>query len=141
MNPVRSLARHLLAASYVVDGASALRSPGPRVERARAAGLTDPERLVRANAATRLAGGLALGTGHLPRLAALVLAASTVPTTWVRHTAATGPDRHAALLKDLGLLGGLLLVAVDTGGRESLPHAAGRLSRTAQRRAAKAVHA
>jgi uncharacterized membrane protein YphA (DoxX/SURF4 family) len=87
-------------------------------------------------------GGLALATGRLPRLSALVLAGSLVPTTVVGHpfwaesepTVRTGQRVHFA--KNLGLLGGLLLAVADTGGRESLPHAATRLSRRSRRRAA-----
>ncbi|MFN2521777.1 MAG: hypothetical protein ABR614_00470 [Mycobacteriales bacterium] len=37
------------------------------------------------------------------------------------------------------MLGGLLLAAADTGGRESIPHAAGRVTRRAKKRAAKAT--
>jgi hypothetical protein len=37
------------------------------------------------------------------------------------------------------MLGGLLLAAADTGGRESLPHAVGRVSRRTVRRAEKAA--
>ena len=144
MSPTRSLARPLLAAMFVADGASALRSPGPRVEKVRDAGLTQPDTLVRANATTMLVGGLALSTGRLPRLSALALAATLVPTTLVNHAFWSESDRPARsgqqlhFVKNLSMLGGLLLAAADTGGRESLPHAAGRLSRRAQRKAAKA---
>ena len=144
MSPIRSLARPLLASMFVVGGLDALRKPGGRVEAVRAAGLTSPEQLVRINAATHLVGGLALATGRVPRLAALALAGSLVPTTYVGHPfwAATDPaarqQQQIHFFKNLGLLGGLLLAAADTGGRESLPHAAGRVSR---RTAAKARRA
>lgn len=145
MSPIRSLARPLLAASYVADGASGLRSPGERVAAARAAGLTQPEKLVRVSAATQLLGGLALATGRLPRLSALALAAVTVPSTVVRHPfwSATSDraGQRALFLTDLSVVGGLLLAAADTGGRESLPHAAARVSRRARRRAARARRA
>lgn len=146
MSPVRALARPLLAGSYVLGGVSALKTPGPRVEKARAAGLTDPEKLVRANAATMVVGGLALATGRMPRLSSLVLVGSMVPTTWVGHPFWQETDRAAKqaqqvqFLKNLSMIGGLLMTAADTGGRESLPHAAGRISRRAHRKAAKAVH-
>lgn len=144
MSPIRSLARPLLALSYVVDGASGLASPAERVAAVRAAGLTEPEKLVRASAATQLLGGLALATGRLPRLSALSLAAVTVPSTYVRYPfwSADGDrsEQRTLFLKNLSLVGGLLLAAADTGGRESLPHAAARVSRRAKRKAAKAVH-
>jgi len=129
---------------FVTGGVDALRHPGPRVEAVRAAGLEQPEKLVRANGAAQIVAGLGLATGRLPRLSALVLGASLVPTTYVGHPfwAEKDADQKAAqrvhFTKNLGLLGGLLLATADTGGRESLPHAAGRLSRRAARKAAKA---
>ncbi len=141
MSPTSSLARPLLASMFVVGGLDALRKPGGRVDAVRAAGLSSPEQLVRANAATHLVGGLALATGRFPRLAALVLAGSLVPTTYVGHPFWAAPDPAAKqqqqlhFLKNLGLLGGLLLAAADTGGRESLPHAAGRVSRRTAKQA------
>ncbi|MCW2543157.1 MAG: hypothetical protein JWM40_709 [Frankiales bacterium] len=137
---MRRLARPLLAGMFIAGGADALRHPGPRVELARNAGLSSPEQLVRANAAADLVGGLMLATNRLPRLAALVLAGSLVPTTYVGHPFWTEKDRDVKkqqqvhFLKNLGLLGGLMLAVVDTGGRESLPHAAGRMSRRASRK-------
>jgi putative oxidoreductase len=145
VSPIRSLARPMLAGTYVFGGASALRSPGARVEAVRAAGLSEPEKLVRANAATMLVGGLALATGRLPRLSALALAATLVPTTYVGHPFWSEQDKAAKqgqqiqFLKNLSMLGGLLFAATDTGGRESLPHAAGRLSSRAAKKASKAA--
>jgi uncharacterized membrane protein YphA (DoxX/SURF4 family) len=106
----------------------------------RKAGLSDPERLVRANAALHVLGGLSLATGRLPRLSALALAGSLVPTTVVGHPFWAESDprvrtgQRVQFVKNLGLLGGLLLAVADTGGRESLPHAASRVSRRARRR-------
>lgn len=144
MSPIRSLARPLLAATYVVDGISGLKSPGERVEAVRAAGLSEPEKLVQASSATQLVGGLALATGRLPRLSALALAGAMVPSTYVRHPfwnadEGSKPEQRTLFLKNLSMLGGLLLAAADTGGRESLPHAAARVSRRTQKKAAKAA--
>lgn len=148
MSPTRRLARPLLASMFVTGGLDALRQPGPRVEMVRAAGLPTgsarPEDLVRANAAAQVAGGFLLATNRLPRLSALVLAASLVPTTYVGHPFWTEKDKERKrqqqthFVKNLGLLGGLLLAVADTGGRESIPHAAGRVSRKAAKKLAKA---
>lgn len=143
MSPVRRLARPLLAAGFVVGGAEALRNPGPHVALAESAGLSDAERLVRLNSATQLAGGVLLAANRLPRLTALVLAGTLLPTAAVRDAfwSETDPQAKArkkqGLLSDLGILGGLLVATADTGGRESVPHAAARLSRRARRKAAK----
>ncbi len=144
MSPTRTLARPLLASMFIVGGIDSLRRPGGRVEAVRNAGLSSPEQLVKANGTTHLVGGLALATGRLPRVAALALAGSLVPTTYVGHAFWSEQDSGAKVqqqihfFKNLGLLGGLLLAVADTGGRESLPHAASRVSRRAKLKAAKA---
>jgi putative oxidoreductase len=143
VSPTRRLARPLLAATFVAEGVDALRNPAPHVALAQGAGLTDADRLVRINAATKVGGGILLAANRLPRLAALALAASLVPTAAVRDAFWSESDptakqaKREGLLKDLGLLGGLLVATADTGGRESVPHAAARLSRRARRKAAK----
>lgn len=143
MSPTRRLARPLLASMFVAGGVDALRKPGGRVDMVRAAGLSEPEKLVQVNAAVQLVGGLTLATGRLPRLSALALAGSLVPTTYVGHPFWSESDKGAKsqqqiqFLKNLSMLGGLLLAAADTGGRESLPHAAGRISRRTKNKAAK----
>ncbi|MFP5218261.1 MAG: DoxX family protein [Actinomycetes bacterium] len=140
---IRRLARPLLAATFIAEGVDALRNPGPHVQQAESAGLKDAERLVQLNAATKVGGGALLALNKLPRLSALALAASLVPTTMVRNAFWSEDDPQAkaqkrnGLVTDLGLLGGLLVATADTGGRESVPHAAARLSRRARRKAAK----
>ncbi len=142
-SPVRALARPMLATMFVAGGVDALRAPGARVDAVRAAGLNEPEKLVRVNAATMVVGGLTLATGRLPRLSALALAGTLVPTTYIGHPfwsegdAAARKQQQTQFFKNLSMFGGLLLAAVDTGGRESLPHAAGRITRRAQRKTAK----
>jgi uncharacterized membrane protein YphA (DoxX/SURF4 family) len=153
MSPTRRLARTMLAGVFVSAGVNALRQPGPRAELVKQSGLPDklpsqvpeplrtPENIVRLNAAADLLGGLALLRSKTPRLASFGLMASLVPMTAVGHPFWTEKDKQARaqqqlhFMKNLGILGGLLLSATDTGGRESLPHAVGRLSRTAKRTA------
>src|SRR4051794_41128268 len=90
----RRLARPLMAAIFVQGGIDVLRRPGPRVQRARPLidALpdtlplpTDPEQLVKLNAAVHILFGILLGANKLPRLSAAVLAASLVPTTVGGH--------------------------------------------------------
>jgi uncharacterized membrane protein YphA (DoxX/SURF4 family) len=82
--------------------------------------------LVRLNAAVQLGAGLLLATGRFPRLAALALAGSLVPTTLAGHRFWEESDPQAKtneihhFIKNLSILGGLLVAAVDTGGRPSL---------------------
>ena len=145
MSPIRTLARPMLAGVFVTGGIDALRNPGARVELARGAGLSSPEKLVRINAAADVLAGLTLARGRAARLSALVLAGSIGPATYLAHPFWSEKDKavrkqqQALFFKNLGLLGGLLIAAADTGGRESLPHAAGRVSRKARRQSAKAA--
>jgi uncharacterized membrane protein YphA (DoxX/SURF4 family) len=130
---------------FVAGGYDHLKDPGVRVDAVRAAGLSEPEKLVQGVGVAMLGGGLALATGRLPRLASLVLVGALVPTTYVGHAfwKETDPTtmqmQRANFLKNVSMLGGLLLAAADTGGRESVPHAVGRVSRRAKKRAAKAA--
>lgn len=141
IKPVRRVARTLLATTFVAGGVTALMNPKPRAAAATAladkgrADLPDslaarvpddPSRFVQINAAVQIAGGLLLASGRAPRPAALVLAATVVPGTVTEQDfwAESDPDRKAAkragFLKDLGLLGGLLITASDTAGKPSL---------------------
>jgi uncharacterized membrane protein YphA (DoxX/SURF4 family) len=95
VSPTRTLARPLLASMFIAGGLDALRNPGPRQQLVEKAGLQDPEKLVRVNAATQVVGGLALATGRLPRLSALALAGSLVPTTYVGHPFWNADDKAA----------------------------------------------
>ena len=141
MKPVRRVARTLLATTFVAGGVNALMHPKPRAAAATALAdqsratlpdslaariPDDPGRLVKVNAVAQIAGGVLLASGRAPRPAALVLAATVVPGTVTEQDfwAEPDPDRRAAklagFLKDLGLLGGLLIAASDTAGKPSL---------------------
>jgi uncharacterized membrane protein YphA (DoxX/SURF4 family) len=135
MTVVRRIARPLLAAQFVDGGLDQFRHPGTKVDRARpvvdklAEPLrlpNDPELLVRANGAAMAGAGILFATGKLPRLSALVLAATIVPTTyaghpfWAEKDAAQRRQQKVHFLKNLGLLGGVLIASVDTEGRPGL---------------------
>ncbi|GAA2159104.1 DoxX family protein [Pedococcus bigeumensis] len=152
MTLVRRVARPLLAAIFVVQGFEQLRHPSalkpkvaPFAEQLAPLGLPDdPELLVRANGATMVAAGTLLATGRVPRLASLALAGALVPTTYVGHPfwAETDPavkrTQRIGFLKNLGLLGGLLLASVDTEGRPGIAYRAGLASDSAKRSAKRA---
>ncbi|WP_411082249.1 DoxX family protein [Streptomyces sp. cmx-18-6] len=136
MSLLRIAGRPLLASMFVVGGVSSLRSPqdvapvAESVARAvtdRVAVLPDStEQLVRLNGAVQVVGGIALGLGRFPRLSALALAATLVPTTLAAHRfwEAEDPSERAQqrvhFFKNLSMLGGLLIATDDTGSRPSL---------------------
>jgi len=150
MTVVRRIARPMLAAIFVTSGLDAIRHPAKRSQiaaplvKALAGPLNlpdDPEMMVRANGATMLVAGAMLGAGKLPRLAAMALAASLVPTTYAAHAFWTMEDpadraQHKThFLKNVGLLGGVLLASVDTDGQPGLAYRARRAGFEARRQA------
>ena len=149
---LRRLARPLLASIFVTGGVDALRNPTPRVEAAaplldKTVGHiqdslpsqvpTDPATLVKLDAAVKIGAGLALAAGKFPRLSAVLLAGSLIPTTAAGHRfwEYQDPKERAAqqvhFFKNLGLLGGLLLASADTHGKPSVAYRAKHAARAA----------
>ena len=150
MTLVRRVARPMLAAMFVVGGLDQLKHPGRKADTARplveklapAVGLPDDtELLVRANGIAMVTAGSLLALGRLPRLASGVLAATVLPTTLAAHPFWSEKDpevraqQRVQFLKNLGLLGGLLLAAVDTEGKPGLAYRAHMVSDSAHRAA------
>jgi putative oxidoreductase len=158
MTVVRALARPLLSMIFVVQGANSIRNPEPLVPKAQP--VTDrlvpmvkkvappqvgdriPEttvNLVRLNGAVQVLGGLALATGKGRRLGATVLATTLLPVTVAGHPFWQVKDKEARqvqrvqFMKNLGLLGGLLLAAVDTEGQPGIAWRATHGARAAKR--------
>jgi uncharacterized membrane protein YphA (DoxX/SURF4 family) len=144
---LRRLSRPLLGLAFIDSGVATLRDDGRRAERARDLGVQDPRQ------ATRLVGALQLGAGALltlnrfPRLASLALAATVVPDAVTAHAFWSEQDKlskgheRSLFVRDLGLLGGLLVSVADTGGRESVPHRAKRNAKQATKKTKKVVSA
>jgi putative oxidoreductase len=162
MTLVRRLARPCLAAMFVTGGLDSFRRPetkvpaadpiAPRIAEKLPYLPEDTESLVRINGAAQVAAGLLLATGRFPRLSSAVLAGSLVPTTlaghrfWEEQDETRRAQQRIHFFKNLSMLGGLMLAAVDTEGRPGLAwraqhaahHAAvgtGRTTRTARREA------
>jgi uncharacterized membrane protein YphA (DoxX/SURF4 family) len=139
MTATRLIARPLLAATFVAGGVSALKNAPalaikakPVVDRIRptlekaAPQLPIPDdtaTLVRVNAGAQILAAVALARGKAPRLSSTVLAASLLPTTVAGHQFwnETDPEAKANqkihFFKNLSILGGLVLAAVDTEGQ------------------------
>ena len=124
MGIVRRLAHPLLGSVFVTSGVETLLDLGPRVQQAREAGFDqlpygDAATVVRASAAAQILGGVMLVTNRAPRLGALLLAATVVPSTYTGHPFWTETDKQARaqqrshFAKNIGLLGGLLATAAE----------------------------
>ncbi len=136
MAVLRALARPMLASIFIVQGYNTLRWPervAPRAEKVvgplkeRVDALPDnTEHLVRINGGVQLVAGSLLAIGRFPRLSALALAATLVPTTLAGHPYWEAKDdqeraqQRIHFLKNLTMLGGLLIAAADTEGKPSL---------------------
>lgn len=165
MSLIRKVARPMLASVFLVHGARTLLNPDKATAQAKpvtdrvaptlnkyAPNLpTDTRTLVLANAGVHVGAGALLATGNFPRISSLALAASLVPTTLAGHAFWNTDDpeereaQRVAFLKNVGLAGGLLIAAADTGGKPSLTwrttHAAGDSRRQMRHAAREARHA
>jgi len=126
--PLRHPARLLTGSTYILLGFDALRAPGTRVDQA-AEVLSairtyvplpkDDELVVRGNAAVQVVAGGLLALGIAPRLSALALAGSLVPTTlaghsyWKLEDPAVRKIQRIQFHKNLAMIGGLLFAALD----------------------------
>jgi uncharacterized membrane protein YphA (DoxX/SURF4 family) len=138
---LRRLARPLLGLAFIDSGVSALRDDGRRADRARSIGVQDPQQVTRAVAAVQVGAGALLVLNRMPRLSALVLAATVIPDAvtghafWTEQDKLTKRNERTMFARDLGLLGGALVAVADTGGRESVPHRATRTAKKAAKTA------
>ena len=149
---VRRIARPLLASSFIWGGIDTLRNPQSRVPGARPVveAVTaqadkqlpvqvprDVEQWVKIDAGVKVGAGVLFALGKLPRLSALLLCGSIVPTTLAGHRFWEHEDpkerfgQLSHFLKNLGLLGGLLIAAVDTEGKPSVGYRARRAAHKA----------
>lgn len=153
---------------FVTGGLDSLRNPAPKVPAADPIAPKvaeklpylpeDTEQLIRVNGAVQVGAGLMLALGKFPRLSAALLAGSLVPTTlaghrfWEEEDDTKRAQQRIHFFKNVSMLGGLILAAVDTQGKPGLAwraqhaahHAAAgtrRTRRTARREARLAARA
>ncbi len=135
MTLLRRAARPMLATTFVAGGIDSLRDPAskvpmaegftPQLQRIPALSDYDTETLVRINGAVQAGAGTLFAMGRLPRLSAVALAASLVPTTAAAHRfwEMEGQQRsqqQVQFFKNLSILGGLLLATTDTEGQPGI---------------------
>jgi len=115
----KSLGHMLLSGIFIAGGAEAFLKPGWRAVKVANAGIPEAEQAVEFNAATMVIAGTALAFDFVSKVAATVLIGSLVPTTIVGHAfwketdAASRKNQLTQFLKNLGLIGGLLLVLLE----------------------------
>jgi putative oxidoreductase len=136
MDVLRAIARPMMGSMFIYGGLDSVKQSTKKAPAA--APVVEPviesfdlpgdiATWVRVNGVVQIAAGTALALGKMPRLAALVLAGSLVPTTlaghrfWEEGDPAKRAGQTVHFLKNVSMLGGLLLAADDTGGRPSIP--------------------
>ena len=120
------VARIALALIFVLSGADKLfLHTAANVQYMQAVGLPLAGGLVYPAGLVELAGGILLAIGYRARFAAAVLALFTVAATLLFHNFWAAPADQAALqtimfMKNVAMIGGLLLVVVHGSGRLAL---------------------
>jgi uncharacterized membrane protein YphA (DoxX/SURF4 family) len=123
----------MLSASFITAGVFQLRYPQAAAKRAEgfakiASGAIpmlpeDPVIHARINGAAQLGAGLLLALGKFPRSSAITLAVSLIPTTagghrfWEESDPRQRAEQQTHFVKNVGLLGGLLLAAWTANDR------------------------
>ncbi len=141
----------MLASIFILQGYDSFRRPDKYASRAEPVVRPLAERVpavpakteeaVRLNGAVQMAAGSLLALGRWPRLAALALAATLVPTTlaghrfWEEEEEGNAAQQRIHFLKNLSMFGGLLIAAADTAGHPSLAWRTRHAAKTAHREA------
>ncbi|MFX4272992.1 DoxX family protein [Propionibacteriaceae bacterium Y1685] len=145
MTLLRAAARTMLASFYVLNGVKTVRDPHPLVPATQpitdtvvptvkkfapeqVAGFvpTDTTTWVRIGGIAQIIGGLGVATGKGRRLGALILAGSIVPDTltnnafWSEDDEEEKDRKKDGFIKNIALIGSVLLVSQDTEGKPSL---------------------
>lgn len=156
MSLIRSIARPLLAAPFILEGVRTVKNPAREIDVAPGAfakvdeklaassvpAVVDSSTIVRATGAVAACAGLLYATNRAPRLsAALLLATTSVGFANRRRIwELRGEERMEelqAILTDAGLLGGVLLAMADTDGSPSVGYRVNKLVERGQKSAAK----
>ncbi|HEY1675119.1 MAG TPA: DoxX family protein [Streptosporangiaceae bacterium] len=152
MAVLRLVARPMLASIFIAEGLDSLLHPDTRAPAAEAVVRPLAERVpvvpdqveqaVRLNGAVQLVAGSLLAIGRFPRLSAAALAASLIPTTYAGHRFWESNDKQESsqqkihFLKNVSMLGGLLIAAGDTAGNPSVAWRSRHAAKTVKREAA-----
>ncbi len=113
---LKFLGRICLSGIFILGGSEAYLDPKPRSTKMTNIGLDESEMVVKLNGASMILGGTTLALGIFPRLTALGLIASLLPTTlaghpfWKETNEQTMKMQRLQFAKNVGLIGGLLWV-------------------------------
>jgi putative oxidoreductase len=113
-------ARLLMAAIFVLSGIGKIANPAATIGYINAMGLPFPELALAGAIGVEVVGGLLLVAGFHTRPVALALAAFSIVTALVFHSAVSDQNQMIHLMKNLAMAGGLLQIAAFGPGALSL---------------------
>ncbi|MDO4927795.1 MAG: DoxX family protein [Corynebacterium sp.] len=149
---IRKLARPMIASVYIADGVSTIKDAQSKEEETQNTLDTvkeylpsqyskfipsDPATAARGLGAAKVAAGSLLAIGKAPRLSAATLALLSAPEVltknafWKAESADEKAAQRQGLLTDAALLGGLVIVSMDTEGKPGLKWRANRAAKKA----------
>ena len=149
---LQTAGRMLTAPIFITGGLSAVKDPAGKAAMAEPTldtmreyvpGLPDDnELLVRINGGVQILAGATLFFGIKPRLSALALAGSLIPTTLAGHSfwemeGGEAKAHQTQLSKNLAALGGLMLIAGSGDNSKAIEKAANKAAKKAAKKAEK----
>lgn len=110
------LARIFLAAIFIRSGINKLLNPEQTQGVMESQGIPFAGFLLWVTVIVLLAGGLSVLLGYKSKLGAWLLVGFLIPTTLIFHTDFADRSEQIAFFKNLGLMGGLLMITAFGGG-------------------------
>jgi putative oxidoreductase len=114
------IGRILMAFIFVTSGLNKFTHPGMTMGFMAKAGLPMVGLLMYLAATTEVGGGILLAAGFYSRVVAFILFLFLIPTTLLFHVIPGGQANAVNALKNLAIMGGLLIVATQGGGGLSI---------------------
>ena len=128
-NMLSFLGRLLLAHLFLIAGIEKILDPAGTQAYMAAKGMPLTALFLLAAIAFELGGGLSLLIGFWARWGALALALFLVPTTLIFHTQFSDPMQQVMFMKNLAIIGGLLMTSAFGPGRFSWDERAARAAK------------
>ena len=110
------LSRILMSAIFILSGIGKIINPVNTQEYMSAYGMSFTSVLLVAAIAVKILGGLSLLLGIKPRYGAIALALFLIPATFIFHTDFSDYIQQIMFMKNLAILGGLLMLIQHGGG-------------------------
>ena len=116
-NQIPLLSRILMSAIFIWSGIGKITNPVGTQEYMSAYGMRFTSVLLIVVVAVEILGGLSLLLGIKPRYGAIALALFLIPATFIFHTDFSDQIQQIMFMKNLAMLGGLLMLIQHGGGK------------------------